>query len=243
MSPSSKYMKIADELRVLIAEGVYPPGSKIPPLPDLMKAHGVARETVRNAIALLSQEGLLVPGRGIGTVVRDTSPIALVYVPGKTAPLWQGENKLVSAHRERADIDIAQRLHLPADLTTVIYRVRHQSRDGQMVQIHEQWIPAGVADAIKDVTGCDVGDIASPQKSDVFSLMTEAGRPPAWITERQQARLPYPDERETLFLPPTIPVLVTYRVTVDSAETPLEASTFVAAGDRTTTSYTIPVER
>lgn len=239
----SKYMQIADGLRDLISEGAYPPGSKIPPLPELMKTYGVARETVRNAISLLAQEGLLVPGRGRGTVVRDTSPVALVYVPGKTSPLWQGENKLVSAHREAADVDIVQRLRLPADLTTVVYRVRHQSRDGQMVQIHEQWVPAAVADTIREATGCDIGDITSPQTTDMFTLMTEAGRAPAWITETQQARLPYQDERETLFLPPSIPVLVVYRLTLDAAQTPLEASTFVGAGDRTSTSYTVPFKR
>lgn len=69
-----KHEEIAHELRQAIRAGEYPPGSTIPALPELMRRYGVARNTVRDAVNILTQEGLVTPQQGVGTVVRDTTP-------------------------------------------------------------------------------------------------------------------------------------------------------------------------
>lgn len=61
-----EYLQLADILRERIADGTYPPGSKIPPLLGLQAEFGLSSMTVRRAVRVLAAEGLLVlvPGRG-----------------------------------------------------------------------------------------------------------------------------------------------------------------------------------
>jgi len=63
---------MADKLRTEIAEGTYPIGSKIPSENELYRAFSVSRHTVRQAIGVLENEGLLTRVRGSGTYVRAT---------------------------------------------------------------------------------------------------------------------------------------------------------------------------
>lgn len=60
------YLQLAAILRERIAGGAYPRGRKIPPLTALEAEFGLSSMTVRRAVRVLSEEGLLrvVPGRG-----------------------------------------------------------------------------------------------------------------------------------------------------------------------------------
>ncbi|MEV4568529.1 GntR family transcriptional regulator [Nonomuraea sp. NPDC049419] len=60
------YATLADDLRQRIASGEYPPGGMIPSETALMQAYGVARGTVRQALAELEREGLVVSQMGRG---------------------------------------------------------------------------------------------------------------------------------------------------------------------------------
>ncbi|MDN5916094.1 MAG: GntR family transcriptional regulator [Pseudonocardia sp.] len=66
MAPRGTFRQIADQLRDLIREGVLKPGAMVPSELALVEQHGVARGTVRSALALLVDEGLIevVPGQG-----------------------------------------------------------------------------------------------------------------------------------------------------------------------------------
>ncbi|MFV8210719.1 GntR family transcriptional regulator [Streptococcus pluranimalium] len=65
----AKYRKIADELREKVLAGAFEEGSSIPTEQTLQSDYQVSRYTVRQAIALLVNEGLLVSERGSGTFV------------------------------------------------------------------------------------------------------------------------------------------------------------------------------
>lgn len=67
--PIPLYVQIADLMRQRIARGVWPRGRAVPTIEKLMEEFDVARVTVRQAIQLLAQEGLLLPQRGRGTFV------------------------------------------------------------------------------------------------------------------------------------------------------------------------------
>lgn len=60
------YRQLAELLRGRIVSGDLAPGDALPSEPTLMQEHGLARDTVRAAIAVLREEGLAVtlPGRG-----------------------------------------------------------------------------------------------------------------------------------------------------------------------------------
>lgn len=69
-SASPLYAQLADAMREFVVKGVWPIDSRIPTLPALAAEFGVASITVRQAVQLLKQEGLLSPEQGRGTFVR-----------------------------------------------------------------------------------------------------------------------------------------------------------------------------
>ncbi|MGE0313154.1 MAG: GntR family transcriptional regulator [Lautropia sp.] len=69
-SASPRYVQLADVMRERIVKGVWPIDVRIPTLPALATEFGVAAITVRQAVQLLKNEGLLSPEQGRGTFVR-----------------------------------------------------------------------------------------------------------------------------------------------------------------------------
>lgn len=241
----TKYERIARDLREGISKGDHPPGSALPAIPELMAKYGVARETVRNAISALANEGLVTPKPGFGTVVRDTGTVNLHSQPSEPHPIWDntaGEDSTtitVEAEWTTADHEIAGLLAVDQG-SAVVRRLRHYTKGRDVVLIHEQWIPGPLAEAIKKSTGYDPGT-TDEQPTDVYSLMRQAGRNPGSTTETVTTRMPTPEEREVMSMPAGIPVLVTTRITHDAASSALETSTFGACGDRAAQTYTVPI--
>lgn len=69
-STSPLYTQTADAMRERIVKGAWPIGLQIPTLPALAQEFGVALITVRQAVRVLRDEGLLIPEQGRGTFVR-----------------------------------------------------------------------------------------------------------------------------------------------------------------------------
>jgi DNA-binding GntR family transcriptional regulator len=74
MNPIPLYTQLADILREMITSGELEPRSPLPSESYLQQEHGVARGTVRTAIGILRNEGLVVTigGRGTFVTARDT---------------------------------------------------------------------------------------------------------------------------------------------------------------------------
>ncbi len=66
-----RYLQLADIFRQRIDRGTWRPGDMLPSIEMLMAEFSVARVTVRQAIRLLHDEGLVSPQRGRGTVVHE----------------------------------------------------------------------------------------------------------------------------------------------------------------------------
>lgn len=64
---------VAEKLREQISAGVYGVGDQLPIEPELMKSFGVGRSSIREAIKILSIQGLLDVQQGLGTFVRNTA--------------------------------------------------------------------------------------------------------------------------------------------------------------------------
>ena len=69
----SKYMQIASQLRDKIREGAYRETGKLPTENELAGACGANRQTVRRALALLTEEGLIERRQGSGSYLRATA--------------------------------------------------------------------------------------------------------------------------------------------------------------------------
>lgn len=244
---NTRHQEISRHLRDRIEDGTYPAGAKIPAIPALMEEFGVARDTVRDAVARLTNEGLVTPLRGIGTVVRDVSPVALAYTPSETSVVWakqtgSGPNsdRVMQAEWTTPDKDITQRLDIPAG-SQVVHRIRHQSKGKQVAQIHEQWIPDHIANIIEAASSVDLANAEVVPPTDLYSLMRQGGEDPSTVTETIHTRMPDPEEAGIMEMPPGVPVIITYRITRNGASVPLETSTFVGAGDRMSHSFTVPI--
>jgi DNA-binding GntR family transcriptional regulator len=74
MDPTPLYAQLADILRQLITSGELQPRSLLPSESYLQQEHGVSRGTVRMAMGLLREEGLVVTIAGRGTFVREPKP-------------------------------------------------------------------------------------------------------------------------------------------------------------------------
>ncbi|MEA2592855.1 MAG: GntR family transcriptional regulator, partial [Actinomycetota bacterium] len=71
MRRGPKYLRIREALRQEIDAGRYPPGSPLPSQRLLAERFGVTLMTVRQAIGLLEEEGVVTTRQGSGTFVRQ----------------------------------------------------------------------------------------------------------------------------------------------------------------------------
>lgn len=70
-----------------IREGLYPPQSRFPSELDLAARYGVSRVTVRRALAMLEEEGLIIRRRGAGTSVAPRRAAASGPIVGEVENL------------------------------------------------------------------------------------------------------------------------------------------------------------
>lgn len=68
--PEYLYLQLAALLREQIRSGELPPRSRVPSLTSLAAEHGLADMTVRRALRLLIDEGLIETRPGRGTFVK-----------------------------------------------------------------------------------------------------------------------------------------------------------------------------
>lgn len=89
-----RYRQLADDLRADIAAGRHPVGGQLPPELELCATYGVSRHTVRDALRLLRDAGLVERRRGAGTTI-----IAATSAPTFVQPLG-GVDELMQYARE-----------------------------------------------------------------------------------------------------------------------------------------------
>ena len=90
------YQQLASLLREDIQAGRLQPGQRLPSEATLQQQYGLARETVRRAIAVLRTEGLVVVRRGHGVLVREASDVQDLTPPAGatvTARMPTGEER------------------------------------------------------------------------------------------------------------------------------------------------------
>ena len=66
------YEQVAEHIAARIEARELPPGSKLPPERDLADEYGVAYNTVRRAMDVLRERGLIVTMHGRGTYVAES---------------------------------------------------------------------------------------------------------------------------------------------------------------------------
>jgi len=85
---SSRYRDIAAELQKQIRLGDYPVGKLLPTETELMARHSASRQTVREALRLIIEQGLIIRRAGLGSVVIATEPPVLFTHSVKSLSEW-----------------------------------------------------------------------------------------------------------------------------------------------------------
>lgn len=70
-SPGKLYLHVANLMRRRVQSGEWAPGAQLPALANLAEQFGVANVTIRQAIAIIEQEGLVRRQQGRGTFVSE----------------------------------------------------------------------------------------------------------------------------------------------------------------------------
>jgi len=84
-----RYRRLADELRAAITDGRYPVGAQLPPEVEMGRTYGVSRHTVRDALRLLREAGLVQRRRGAGTTITAREHRAFTQPLGGVGDLLQ----------------------------------------------------------------------------------------------------------------------------------------------------------
>ncbi|SFC23097.1 GntR family transcriptional regulator [Streptomyces aidingensis] len=234
------YRELADELEQRINAGEFRQGGTLPRISELEERYGLARQTVRDAIAVLADKGLVYTRRKAGTIVRHRTPVLIplsrygrVLSPGGTKGPWEtataaqgldGSVELVDVRHETAEGAPSGVRDLGSE--DVVRRTRHALiRPDDVVQIQHAWYARDLAES---------AGLAGRRKIDggVYAALSAAGHVPATASETVSARMPTEQEAGRLGVGGKIPVLCIERLTKDSAGRPLEFLRVVTPADR-----------
>jgi GntR family transcriptional regulator len=216
------YARIADELREMIRDGTYAPGTRLPTIGELSRLHHVSDIVIRNAFAVLRTEGLIETRRGGGTVVREHPPVRRVAMdryrvethPGTEPATSFTRDQNIGWHQYRLDRSYSQR---PADEDlaslfglapgTLLLRRRFVFwARGDPQQLSVNYLPWAL------VAGTPVADPArEPWPGGTPAQLASLGHRATRVEESVRSRMPTPDEAMTLHIAAGVPVLAITR--------------------------------
>jgi len=153
-----QYRQIADDLRRLIAEAVYPPGACLPPEAELAAEYGVSRGTVRQAVITLQLEGLLDTRQGARRTVLRAAPAQSMSELQSFAQWAARDGRsagglILRVKRKPASVEEATTLAVaPGDRMLHVLRLRTLDGDPTLVEriIYPPWIADAVAELPRD---------------------------------------------------------------------------------------------
>ncbi len=136
------YLRLAEVLKQRILDGLYPCGRKIPSEAALSREHGLALMTVRQAVGVLVERGLLerVPGRG--TYVKELSwSGAPFFIDGlvETVRARQTRVTIIKSEVHRANPRVSAQLGIELG-DSVIFLRRHIVAEEAVLLVQEGYL-------------------------------------------------------------------------------------------------------
>jgi GntR family transcriptional regulator len=249
MSEAPPSRRIADKLREAIVSGAFGPGAKLPSERELARSYGTARNTARQAIAILQAEGLVEAEHGRGVFVRRRPPL-LRLSHDRYARRHQEAGKApfraeVEAQGRQARVEVtsispvlapgwvAGRLGLTEGDRVLLRRNRYLA-DDQPVQLANTYIPWPIAEGSRFFEEV-------PEAGGIFAHFERLGHRLVRFQEDVSARMPSPDEAKSLYLGRGVPVMEVLHTSIDQNGTPFEVTQFILAADRNVLTFELPV--
>lgn len=222
------YQQLKSALRARIESGEWRPGQQIPSEPELCEALGIARGTVRNALADLAREGWLERRQGEGTYVARRhleQNLMRLYSFGREAQ-QRGLSfcaRILEWSTLRADERLAETLSLaPGEELLRVSRLR--LLEDEPILIETCHIPAALAHSLTEE------DFVAGALYDVYE---ERCRVPILRAEETFAVTALtPREASLLDVTPRSPAFQVERVAYTAADRPVELRRSTIRGDR-----------
>jgi DNA-binding GntR family transcriptional regulator len=213
-SPKPVYQQIADSIRARIVSGDLEPGDQLPTEKDLSESFGTARQTVRQGLNLLVNEGLIASSRPRGYFVRrpelsyfrpqsewrDQLSTEMDRWMEDQTTLGRVPSQTIAVELVKAPARVAARLDVAtSDLVVVRRRVRYL--DGEPFNLNDTYFPFEL------VSGSEIMDPADVARG-TNQVLIELGFEQVRAIDEIEARMPHPDEARRLELGPGNPVAV-----------------------------------
>jgi GntR family transcriptional regulator len=236
---SAKYQQIADRLRDQIDSGALQPGERLPSEPDLVGQFDASRNTVRLAIALLTNQGLVVTRQGLGTFVTEPAkPFTALLSRIATQPAGQSLSTLLPevsdaaaepettrqvVERSPASASVAAKLEIATGDMVVVRR-----RNGAIGDV--PWMMMASYFPLDIAAGTPLeqaGDIAIGS----IRLLADLGYAQAGFVDEIGSRMPNAREFAFFGLSTGTPVVVVNR-TAYTSERPIRMTRYIYRADR-----------
>lgn len=214
-----RYRIIADQLADRIADGVYPVGSSLPGEQVLATEHGVARGTVRNALAHLARRGVLSPRRGAGWVVQSSVHTQGLASFGSFAQWARSRGmspggRVIDRRRSPATGEQARMLRITQGSDVLVF-TRLRTLDGHVVMLERSTYPGWLAQALAAIPD------DAPSHADALAA---AGFAEAFGSHRIDAVAASSDDARLLRVRRSSPLLRVRRQAYDRDGRPLDLS-------------------
>jgi len=226
--PNFLYVQIAESLLDWIESERLPPNTRLPPERELGARLGVTRATVRQALNVLDDRGLIYRRQGQGTFIAIPK---IERQAGKLVPFtksmerrgYKTEARLISLEKFPADASVAEGLNLPIGKPTYfLHRVRIVSHEP--VLLERIFVPAMVFPELERF------DLA---KRSLYEVMeTEYG---VTVVRARQSLEPVTAteyEAELLEAREGAPLMLERRIAYDEQDRPVERARDLFRGDR-----------
>lgn len=244
-----KYQQLAAILRRKIRNGDLGPGAQLPSEAELSNEYRTGRGTVRLALGVLRNEGLIVSEQGRGVFVRDRRPLVYEanHFGARSVRVGSGtdaytsmvepqgisrSHQVVTTEELAPDDEIASLLGLEDD-SRVLARRRVMWNNDRPSMIGDSYYPLAFAASSRLPDPADIPEGDDQELEDVGHI---AARYHDTIT----VRMPSPEEVTTLDIPPGVPVARVVRTSYEADGTPCEVYVQIMPGDRYILSYHVP---
>jgi GntR family transcriptional regulator len=208
-----KYLRIHRELSDRISSGQWPAGSLLPAQQQLAAELGVSVMTLRQALQLLADDGLIEARHGAGTYVRSRYAYDLGGLRSFAADLSDQDaaitTDVLSAGAAKPPPDVAARLGAPAE----VFRLRRlRLARGRPLIVQTSYLPAELAGLIGP------HDLA---QQGLYTILAEHGLAVTRADETITAATLGPRDARDLDRPVASPALLSHRISFAASGSPV----------------------
>lgn len=153
-----KYEVIAADIRRSIEDGNLKPGDRLPTVVEFCELYGVSKITVKRAMELVTEQGLITSRRGSGTFVKSGPAMERDFAEGIRSDRAQGFSREHDGREVTSVVYDFQIVNPPADIAAKLglspedfayYDCRVRRLDGEPVVIEYTYMPLDLIPGLK----------------------------------------------------------------------------------------------